>query len=125
MFFPILQQQLDSLRAVDERMALLVEKAGVIEREVFEDLFTCMVYQIVSQQISSSALKTVWSRFVERFGETMDPDALAKLEIESIAVLGVSKRKAQAIVSLAEATSRGNSICESSNRLMMKKPSGC
>lgn len=49
----------DYLRAVDARMADVIERIGHIKRTVDDDLFASVVHHIIGQQISTKAHETI------------------------------------------------------------------
>ncbi len=67
-FFTYTNNELDSLKAKDTRLAGVVEKIGRIKREVDSDLIASVVHHIIAQQISTKAQESIWARFCDRFG---------------------------------------------------------
>jgi len=67
-YFEYGEKEIEQLRHKDKRLGEAIEKIGHIYREVDDDIFSAVVHNIVGQQISSAALKTVWTRLNERLG---------------------------------------------------------
>lgn len=100
------QKELDYLKKKDKKLGLAIERIGMIEREVIPDLFAALINSIVSQQISSKAADTVWSRVQERFG-AITPQTINSAAIEEIQQCGLSMRKAGYIKGIGEAVASG------------------
>ena len=94
--------ELGYLRERDEKLAQVINRVGMIEREVVPDLFTALMKSIVGQQISTKAAHTVWKRMQENFGE-LKPTIIEKAMIDDIQRCGISARKANYIKGIAEA----------------------
>lgn len=100
------QTELDHLKRSDAVLASSIERMGMLEREVIPDLFTALVRNIISQQISAKAAATVWSRLQAHFGE-ITPQKIASTTVEEIQQLGLSTRKAGYIHSTGETVAHG------------------
>ncbi len=90
------------LKGKDPILGEVIDRLGMIKREVDDDIFASLISSIISQQISTKAAITVSKRF-EDLVERIDPSSISKLEIEEIQKCGMSFRKAQYIKSAAEA----------------------
>jgi len=64
--------------------------------------FMTLARAIVGQQVSVAAANTVWQRFTDTFGRRPGPAAVLKMSAEELRGLGLSKRKAEYIIDLAE-----------------------
>jgi O-acetyl-ADP-ribose deacetylase (regulator of RNase III) len=62
------EKETEYLKRKDKRLGEAIDKIGHIDREVNTDLFSSVVHNIVGQQISSAALKTVWMRLAGKLG---------------------------------------------------------
>ncbi len=99
-------QQLDELKNKDKVMRELIEKVGVIKRDLSPDLFDALIRSIVGQQISRKAAFTVYTRLTERVGIT--PENIANADVLTIKECGMSLKKAEIIQEIAFATITGN-----------------
>ena len=70
------------------------------------DLFLNLVSAIVSQQISTTAARTIWGRFEGLVGE-VNPKSVLSLGHEELRGCGLSGRKAEYILGIAEAWQSG------------------
>ena len=61
-YFAYGSRETDYLRAVDARMADVIERIGHIERTVDNVLFSSVVHHIIGQQISTKAHETICER---------------------------------------------------------------
>ena len=100
------QSALDYLEKKDKKLGAAMQRIGMIERQVIPDLFAALVHSIASQQISSTAAATVWSRIQEYFGD-ITPARIAAASCEEIQKLGMSMRKATYIKSAAQIVLEG------------------
>ena len=69
MYFEYGEKETEYLKSKDKKLAEAIEKIGHIYRETDDDLFLSIVKQIVGQQISAPAFKTVWKRVEDKLGE--------------------------------------------------------
>lgn len=93
MYFGYGETELQYLRSRDKRMGEVIDRVGMIRREVDPDLFAAVVHHIVGQQISTKAQATVWRRMQEALG-TVDAGSVLAAEPEGLQALGISGRKA-------------------------------
>lgn len=100
------QSEIEYLKKKDKKLSLVIERIGMIERQVIPDLFTALINSIVGQQISTKAAFTVWTRLLTRFGE-ITPEAISKASVEEIQQCGLSTRKAGYIKGIGEAVVSG------------------
>lgn len=96
MYFNITREDLDYLRKRDKRLGAVIDKIGVIEREVDSDLFSSVIHQIIGQQISMKAYATVRARIYDYLGE-VTPEKVAAADTDALQKLGMSRRKAEYI----------------------------
>lgn len=82
-FFTYNEDHLQHLKKRDKRLGRAIDVIGYIQREVTPDLFTALIEQIISQQISRQAAITVSLRLQTLCGK-IAPDALAGISVESI-----------------------------------------
>ena len=68
MYFEYGDAEIEYLKRKDKRLGEAIDAIGHIDREVDGDLFSSVVHHIVGQQISSAALKTVWTRLAAMLG---------------------------------------------------------
>ncbi len=100
------QEALDYLTKKDKRLGELITRVGPITRTRNPDLFSAMVDNIISQQISGKAANTVYERLVNLAGE-ITPQRLLSFSAEQIQACGMSMRKAGYILGIAQATEAG------------------
>ena len=87
-------------------MGELIDHIGHIKRGVNPDIFSSIVHQIVSQQISSAARNTVWGRMLEGLGE-ITPEAVLGIEKDQLQAFGISFRKADYIIDFSTKVKEG------------------
>ncbi len=94
------QQACAELAAADPVMAALIARYPDARLANRGDPFQTLARAIVGQQISVKAADSVWARFADHAG-VVTPQQVAKLELESLAACGLSRRKAEYLRDLA------------------------
>lgn len=89
-------KEIQYLRHQDPILGKVIDQIGHIDRTVIPDLFEALVNSIVSQQISSKALATVWERITARCSP-LTPAHIHSLPAEQLQSCGISMRKASYI----------------------------
>jgi DNA-3-methyladenine glycosylase II len=101
------QKEINHLKKRDKILGKAIEEIGIIRREVISDLFTSIIRNIVSQQISTKAATTVCNRIQQHFTE-ITPEIITKATVEEIQQCGMSARKANYIKGVAQAIVQGD-----------------
>ena len=94
MYFEYGKKEIDYLRSRDKKLAAVIDRVGLIEREVDTDLFSAVVHHIVGQQISMKAQATVWQRMRDALGE-VDADSIISAGEDRLQSCGMTFRKAE------------------------------
>lgn len=118
--FKYSQTETDYLKSKDRRLAEAIERIGLVEREVFPDLFAALVNAIVGQQVSMQAQKTVWERVVKTLGE-VTPEAAYRCSDEALRKCGMSERKVRYIKIAAHRICSGSLDLSSLNGMSDKQ----
>ena len=92
MYFEYGEKETEYLKSKDKKLAEAIEKIGHIYRETDDDLFLSIVKQIVGQQISAPAFKTVWKRVEDKLGE-VSAENICSISDEELQSCGLSYRK--------------------------------
>lgn len=100
------QKEIDYLKKKDKKLAEVIDRIGLIEREVMPDLFAALMNSIVGQQISMKAADTIWSRMLKRFGE-ITPENINAATVLEVQQCGLSMRKAGYIKGICDAVLSG------------------
>ena len=87
------EKEINYLSQQDEKMAVLIEKAGHIYRDGESDLYASLTDSIVGQQISTAAHNTIRNRIYEKFG-VLTPEKVMATPDEELKSVGISYRKA-------------------------------
>ncbi|HEX4149260.1 MAG TPA: hypothetical protein VHY20_09745, partial [Pirellulales bacterium] len=95
-------------KAADPVLAGVVQRVGPVTLKPQRDRFRMLVRSIISQQISTAAARTIRER-LERMlePEGVRPETIARLSIERLRSVGVSRQKASYIIDLAQKCSAG------------------
>ena len=89
------------LKRRDKRLGEAIDAIGHIEREVYPDMFSAVVRNIVGQQISSAAGKTVWGRLTDKL-KNISAQTVRIASREDIQACGLTFKKADCIKDFAE-----------------------
>lgn len=90
-------------RKADPVLARIVKQVGPVTLKPQRDRFQVLVRSIISQQISTAAARTIRARLAERLApEGFRPESLARLSIDELRTVGVSRQKATYMLDLAE-----------------------
>lgn len=93
MFFAYGEKEITYLKQKDKRLAEIIDKIGMIEREVDTDLFSAVIHHIIGQQISTKAQATIWQRLQEGLG-SVNADTILTSGIDRLQSFGMTYRKA-------------------------------
>lgn len=91
-YFPITNIELEELKKKDKKIKELILKYGIIEREIDRNVYSSLVFNIIGQQISTKAAKTIRKRLVDMVGE-ITPDNISIISDEELKKIGLSYRK--------------------------------
>ncbi|MCI6796662.1 MAG: hypothetical protein MR571_02150 [Succinatimonas sp.] len=105
MYFKYGEEALAHLKK-DKKLADVIDRVGMIEREVDSDLFSAVIHHIVGQQISTKAQATIWKRFLERFSK-LDAKTISQASVQDLQSLGMTFKKAQYILDFASQVQKG------------------
>ena len=100
MIFEYGKEELDFLSSRDLLLKKRIEEIGFIERKVIEDFYIAIINSIISQQISTKALNTVWNKFLNLF-EVIDPKVLVDADIKLLSATGIGIRKSKWIIEIS------------------------
>ena len=94
------KKEIEYLKSRDRRLGEVIDQIGRIRWTVEPDLFSAIVQNIVSQQISGSAAASILARIEARLGE-ITPKSVAKTDMQTFRACGVSSRKTEYIKEFA------------------------
>ena len=106
MIFQYGEKEIAYLKQKDKRLAEVIDRIGMVEREVDSDLFSSVVHHIVGQQISTKAQATIWKRMREALG-TVNADTVLAAGPDRLQSFGISHRKAGYITDFAVKVQNG------------------
>ena len=106
MYFDYGETEVQYLRSRDKWLGEVIDRVGMIRREVDPDLFAAVVHHIVGQQISTKAQATIWQRMQDALGR-VNAETILAAGVPRLQALGISFRKAEYITDLAEKVRTG------------------
>ena len=95
------KKEMEYLKSRDRRLGEVIDQIGRIRWTVEPDLFSAIVQNIVSQQISGSAAASILARIEGALGE-ITPESIAKTDVQAFRDCGVSLRKTEYIKEFAD-----------------------
>lgn len=116
MYFKYGEKEISYLKNKDKKLAEVIEKVGLIERETDPELFSALVHHIVGQQISTKAQVTIWER-MKNFLGSVTPETILNVSIEEIRSFGISIRKVEYIKEFAEKVHTGEFDIEAAEKM--------
>ena len=124
MFFAYGEKEITYLKQKDKRLAEIIDKIGMIEREVDTDLFSAVIHHIIGQQISTKAQATIWKRMNDQYG-IINADTILSAGVSNLQSLGITFKKAEYITDFARKVKDGtfdiNGIWEKSDEEAIKE----
>lgn len=96
MYFIYGEKEIEYLKSKDKKLAEIINTLGHLERSVDSDLFSSVIHNIIGQQISMKAEKTIWQRMINAYG-TITPKTIGNANINELQSLGITGRKAEYI----------------------------
>jgi len=100
-YFDYGETEINHLRKKDKKLGAVIDRIGIIKRPINPDIFSSLVENIISQQISSRAAATVCSRLNDICG--MNAKRINSMSVEEIQSAGMSMRKAEYVKGIADA----------------------
>ena len=106
MYFEYGEQEIEYLKTKDKKLGEAIDHIGHIYRETDSDLFLSIVKQIVGQQISAPAFKTVWKRVEDKLG-AVTAENICNISDDELQSCGLSYRKVSYIKDFAHKVLNG------------------
>lgn len=116
MYFKYGEKEISYLKNKDKKLAEVIEKVGLIERETDPELFSALVHHIVGQQISTKAQATIWERMKKSLG-AVTPETILNASVDEIRSFGISLRKVEYIKDFAEKVHTGEFDIEAAEKM--------
>lgn len=116
MYFKYGEKEISYLKNKDKKLAEVIEKVGLIERETDPEIFSALVHHIVGQQISTKAQATIWERINNSFG-SVTPERVLNASVDEIRSFGISLRKVEYIKDFAEKVHTGEFDIEAAEKM--------
>ena len=116
MYFKYGEKEISYLKNKDKKLAEVIEKVGLIERETDPKLFSALVHHIVGQQISTKAQATIWERMKKSLG-AVTPETILNASVDEIRSFGISIRKVEYIKDFAEKVHTGEFDIEAAEKM--------
>jgi 3-methyladenine DNA glycosylase/8-oxoguanine DNA glycosylase len=105
-YFKYGSEEVDYLKSMCKKMAVLIDRIGPYQRRVTPDVFVALCRSIIGQQISVKAADTVSGRFTDVVGE-MTPENILRRRPTTLQKCGMSMKKVEYIRGVAKAAQSG------------------
>ncbi|MDO4393069.1 MAG: DNA-3-methyladenine glycosylase 2 family protein [Bacillota bacterium] len=106
MYFKYGDEEISYLKSKDKRLAEVIEKIGLVQREIDTDLFSSVVRHIIGQQISTKAQATIWKRMQNDLGR-VTAETVLSVDASQLQSYGITFRKANYISDFAAKVHNG------------------
>ena len=106
---------LDKLSALDPDIADAVKKFGPPEDRSLPANFDTLARSVIGQQISRAAATAIWHRMQEQ--NIQKPDIIAAMPVEQVMQAGLSRRKAEYLIGIADEVTSGRLNLDSLHQL--------
>lgn len=98
---------LDFLKSRDSVFESLSSLYGLIEHNLYSDLFSAIVSNIIGQMLSNNVAKTIFNRFLKLCGDKITPSNISSLDNEEIRNCGISYSKIKYIKAFSDGCLNG------------------
>jgi DNA-3-methyladenine glycosylase II len=117
-YFPFGEKEISWLKSRDPALGAVISRMEKPERKLLPDLFSGLVFYIISQQISAKAAEREWMRFQKLFSPVV-PENICRYTPEEIQKCGTTMKRAGYIRHIAEKLADGSlhvdSLCQTDN----------
>ena len=100
-YFEYGETEINYLCKKDKKLKSVIERIGIIKREINPDLFSALIESVIGQQISNKAAATVRNKLYDLCG--LNAEKLHLMSVEEIQSCGMSVRKAEYIKGITDA----------------------
>jgi DNA-3-methyladenine glycosylase II len=90
----------------DPKLERLFNHVGTLTIEILQPAFPFLIYTIIGQQISTKVVEILYQRLHNLVGE-LTPENVLEKPFEAYVTLGLSKRKIETMMTMAEAALNG------------------
>lgn len=113
-FFEYGETEITYLSKRDKRLGKCIAELGIIKREVSDDFFGGLCYNIVNQQLSMKACDTLCEKITAQIG-SFSPESITSADV--LRSCGLSQSKAECLVRVAEMFKSGELSCEKASKM--------
>lgn len=106
-YFEYGEKEINHLKQRCRKLGTAIDRFGFVQRPVMPNPFEALIHSIVGQQISTGAVKTIWSRFQTLVGD-ITPANLLNTDPAAIQKCGLTNRKVGYIQGIARAAFTGD-----------------
>ncbi len=107
LYFPYGTTETDYLKHRDKKLGEVIDTVGHINRNVDPDIFSSVVHQIIGQQISTKAQRSIWNRMKDALGD-VNAETILSCDPDHLQSFGLSYRKVDYIRDFAEKVQNGS-----------------
>ncbi len=106
MYFKYGEKETSYLKKKDKKLGEAIEKIGMLERPIDNDIFTAIIRAILGQQVSRQARETVFKRMHD-VSDGITAEQINLMSVKEIQSFGTTFKKAEYIKGFAETVCTG------------------
>lgn len=119
-YFSYSDKEIEHLKKVDKRLAIIINQIGMINRAVNPDLFSALINAIIGQQISTKAHQTIWQRMQNDL-KLVTPMTIDNTTVDQLQKHGITFKRLNTSRRLQEKYCQMSLILAPSIRCQMKR----
>lgn len=105
--YPITEEAIEWLSSRDQELGAVMRRMDPPKRRLYPDLFSGLVFYVISQQVSAKAAATEWERLQAICGP-ITPERIVQMAPEEIQRCGTTLRRSDYILAIARDVASGN-----------------
>ena len=110
------KEALEHLRTADNKMRMLIDLVGNVDRDYLPNPFIALINSIIYQQVAYKAAITIWKRFEDMF-EEITPENILHTSHDSLRKCGLSGTKINYLQNISRAVLNRDIDLENINKL--------
>ncbi len=101
MYFEYGEKEINYLKKKDKKLGEAIDRIGMVQRPIDDDIFTAIIRAILGQQVSRQARETVFKRIKDGLG-SITAENINNLTVEELQAYGMTFKKAEYMKDFAQ-----------------------
>lgn len=110
------KKEIEHLKSADNKMKMLIDLVGNIDRDYIPNPFIALINSIIFQQIAYKSAITIWNRFKDAVKE-ITPENILSINHDSLKKCGLSRTKINYIQNISQAVINRDIALENINKM--------